>query len=49
MDEQAGSGNAFAIPDLWKVSLFAHFDERAADSTAIGFESLSTSWSPQLL
>ena len=46
MDEQVGDANAFAIPDLYRVSSFAHFDERATDSIAFGFKALSTSSSP---
>ena len=41
MDGEVGDGNAFAVPDLWKPSILAHFDERAAESIAPGFESLS--------
>lgn len=43
MDEKLEDGNAFAVPALWKPSIFAHFDERATDSTAFEFEPLSTS------
>lgn len=49
MDEQVGDANAFAIPDLYKVSSFAHFDERATDSIAFGFKALSTSSSSNTL
>ena len=41
MDGEVGDGNAFAIPDLWKPSILAHFDELAADSIASGLEPLS--------
>ena len=41
MDGQIRDGNAFEIPDLWKPSILAHFDEHAADSTPSDFEPLS--------
>ena len=43
MDEYVGDGNVFAIPDLWKGSSLAQFDEPATDSTALGLEPLRTS------
>ena len=45
MDEQVEDGNAFAIPDLWKESTLARFDDRTTDFIALGFEPLSTSTS----
>ena len=42
MDEQVEDGDAFAIPALWKPSTLAHFEERATDSIAFGFEPLGT-------
>lgn len=42
MDDQVGDGNAFAIPDLWKASTLAHFDEHATDSIAFEVGLLST-------
>ena len=49
MDEHVGDGNFFAIPDLWKESNLAPFDEPATDSTPFGLESLRTSSSSMVL
>lgn len=43
MDEHVEDGNVFAIPNLWKESSLARFDEPASDSTAFGLEPLRTS------
>jgi len=41
MDEQNDIGNAFVIPDLWKISSLASFDQASTtDPTTLGLEPL---------